>query len=251
MVSEKTQSALRKEQGWTHSLRCWQCLAAQVCLSDVCEETNLVLISNDHNSHEYVRITGPIFFIRRLKINYTSGHMHLFLRSAPSWMVPRQNVRRQNIRGQNVRGDKMSVGTKHLDGQKIRRIKRPCGQNVQRTKRPADKTSGGQNVRRTKRPADKTSGGQKVRGDKTSMGTKHPWTKRPSGSYLWWHDDASPNQTSLVISTLDYEPLWSGCPRVETDQRILRPKYFLSLDVASQPIFSVFWGLYNPPNFQT
>jgi hypothetical protein len=66
-----------------------------------------------------------------------------------------------------------------------------------------------------------------------------------------WHDDASPNETSLVISTLDYEPLWSECPRVETDQRILRPKYFLSLDVASQPMCSVFGDFITTLNFQT
>ncbi len=57
---------------------------------------------------------------------------------------------------------------------------------------------------------------------------------------LRWHDDASPNKTSLVISTLDYEPLWSVCPNVKTGQWILHPKYFLSLDIASQPIFSLF-----------
>jgi hypothetical protein len=32
MVGEKTQSALRKEQGWTHLLWCCQRLATQVCM---------------------------------------------------------------------------------------------------------------------------------------------------------------------------------------------------------------------------
>jgi hypothetical protein len=32
VVSEKTKSALRKEQGWTHSLSCCQSLAAHVCM---------------------------------------------------------------------------------------------------------------------------------------------------------------------------------------------------------------------------
>ncbi len=32
IVSEKIQSVLRKEQRWTHSLRCCQCLATQVCM---------------------------------------------------------------------------------------------------------------------------------------------------------------------------------------------------------------------------
>ncbi len=32
MVSEKTQSALRKDRGWTHSLRCCQQQAIQVCI---------------------------------------------------------------------------------------------------------------------------------------------------------------------------------------------------------------------------
>ncbi len=62
MVSEKTQSALRKEQGWTHSLRCCQYIAAEVCMKNVGEDTNLVLISKDHNSHEYVCVTDPIFY---------------------------------------------------------------------------------------------------------------------------------------------------------------------------------------------
>jgi hypothetical protein len=56
----------------------------------------------------------------------------------------------------------------------------------------------------------------------------------------WWHDIASLNKKSLVITTLDYQPLWSVCPKVKTDQWILRPKYVLSLDVAFQPIFSLF-----------
>jgi hypothetical protein len=66
-----------------------------------------------------------------------------------------------------------------------------------------------------------------------------------------WHDDASPNKTSLVISTLDYEPLWSVCPKGKTDQWILRPKYYLSLDVASQPIFSLFGDFMTILNLET
>jgi hypothetical protein len=66
-----------------------------------------------------------------------------------------------------------------------------------------------------------------------------------------WHDDSSPNKTSLVISTLEYEPLWSVCPKVKTDQWILCPKYFLSLDVAFQPIFSLFGDFMTILNFQT
>ncbi len=84
MVSEKTQSALRKEQGWTHSLLCYQSLAAQLCMSYMCEETNSVLISNDHNSHEYVCVTDPIFYPQvKNKPLDPSGHMRLFLSSAP------------------------------------------------------------------------------------------------------------------------------------------------------------------------
>jgi hypothetical protein len=66
-----------------------------------------------------------------------------------------------------------------------------------------------------------------------------------------WHDDAFPNETSLVISTLDYEPLWSVCPKVKADQRILCPKYFLSLEIASQLIFSLFGDFMTILNFQT
>ncbi len=66
-----------------------------------------------------------------------------------------------------------------------------------------------------------------------------------------WHDDASPNETSLVISTLDYEPLWSVCPKGKTDQWILCPKYVLSLDVSSQPIFSLFRDFMTILNVQT
>ncbi len=73
-----------------------------------------------------------------------------------------------------------------------------------------------------------------------------------NGEFIFrWHDEASPNETSLVISTLDYEPLWSVCPKVKTDQWILGPKYFLSLDVASQPILSLFGDLMTILNFQT
>ncbi len=32
VLSEKIQSALKREQGWTHLLRCCQCWAAQVCM---------------------------------------------------------------------------------------------------------------------------------------------------------------------------------------------------------------------------
>ncbi len=32
VVSEKIQSALRREQGWTHLLRCYQCWASQLCI---------------------------------------------------------------------------------------------------------------------------------------------------------------------------------------------------------------------------
>jgi hypothetical protein len=39
-------------------------VAAQVCISNACEETNLVVISNDHNSHEYVCVTDPIFYLQ-------------------------------------------------------------------------------------------------------------------------------------------------------------------------------------------
>jgi hypothetical protein len=35
--------------------------------SNMCEEANFVLISNNHNSHEYMCVTDPICFIRRLK----------------------------------------------------------------------------------------------------------------------------------------------------------------------------------------
>ncbi len=68
---------------------------------------------------------------------------------------------------------------------------------------------------------------------------------------LRWHDDASPNETSLVISTLDYESLWSVCPKVKADPRILCPKYFLSLEIASQLIFSLFGDFMTILNFQT
>ncbi len=47
----------------------------------------------------------------------------------------------------------------------------------------------------------------------------------------WRHDDLSPNKTFSVISTLDYEPLWLVHHRGKTDQWVLRPKNFLSLDV--------------------
>jgi hypothetical protein len=57
------------------------------------------------------------------------------------------------------------------------------------------------------------------------------------------------NKMSPVISTLEYEPLWSVCPWVQTDRQILSPKYFLSLDVASQSIYSLFWGTLWPPKF--
>jgi hypothetical protein len=40
-------------------------------------------------------------------------------------------------------------------------------------------------------------------------------------------------------------------PKVKTDQWILYPKYFLSLDVASQPIFSLFGEFMTILNFQT
>ncbi len=69
--------------------------------------------------------------------------------------------------------------------------------------------------------------------------------------FSWWHDDASPNETSLVISTPDYEPLWSVCPKGKTDQWISRPKYFFSLNVASQPIFSLYGDFMTILNFQT
>jgi hypothetical protein len=56
---------------------------------------------------------------------------------------------------------------------------------------------------------------------------------------------------SLVISTLDYEPLWSVCPKDNIDQWILHPRYFLSLDVASHPVFSLFGDFMTILNFQT
>jgi hypothetical protein len=37
MVNRKTLSALRKEQGWTHSLWCWQRLVTQVCMRKLFE----------------------------------------------------------------------------------------------------------------------------------------------------------------------------------------------------------------------
>jgi hypothetical protein len=55
----------------------------------------------------------------------------------------------------------------------------------------------------------------------------------------------------LVISILDNEPLWSVGPKVKTDQRILCPKCILSLDVASQSIFSLFGDFMTILNFQT
>jgi hypothetical protein len=45
VVSEKTQSALRERQGWTHLLKCCQCLATQVCMKKYVRRTNLVLIN--------------------------------------------------------------------------------------------------------------------------------------------------------------------------------------------------------------
>ncbi len=32
VMSERTQSALREEQGWNYTLWCWQRLAAKVCM---------------------------------------------------------------------------------------------------------------------------------------------------------------------------------------------------------------------------
>ncbi len=46
------------------------------------------------------------------------------------YMVLRQNVRRHKVQGQNKRRDKISVGTKHPDGQTVRQTKHPWGQNV-------------------------------------------------------------------------------------------------------------------------
>jgi hypothetical protein len=54
-----------------------------------------------------------------------------------------------------------------------------------------------------------------------------------------------------VISTLEYEPLWSVCPRIKTYQGISRPKFFLSLDIVSQPKFSLFGDFVTILNVQT
>jgi hypothetical protein len=80
-VSEKTQSALRREQGWTHSLRCCQHLATHVCIE---QSVNYwVVLMNNVTTVEYVCMW--LIFFCRLKINHASiGHMHLFLNTAPS-----------------------------------------------------------------------------------------------------------------------------------------------------------------------
>ncbi len=70
VMSEKAQSALRKEQGWTHWLRCFQRLATQVCMKKYVSRTSLVLISNNYNSWVWMYVANPIFFIRRLKRNH-------------------------------------------------------------------------------------------------------------------------------------------------------------------------------------
>jgi hypothetical protein len=35
LMGEKIQSAVRREQGWTHSLRCCQCMATQVRMRQI------------------------------------------------------------------------------------------------------------------------------------------------------------------------------------------------------------------------
>ncbi len=63
-------SAFRKEQGWTHSLQCWQCLVAQVCINCLCWFRGMILVCNDYSNCVIMWMTDPIFFIRRLKINH-------------------------------------------------------------------------------------------------------------------------------------------------------------------------------------
>ncbi len=98
------------------------------------------------------RILESVTVLQMCFTVYTSDTLEV-----PRQNVRRRNVRRQNVRGQNIRGDKTSVGTKCPQRQNVRRTKRPWGQNVRRTKHLADKMS---------------------------VGTKRPWTKHPSGSYL-------------------------------------------------------------------
>jgi hypothetical protein len=54
VVGEKTQSALRKEQGWTHLLRCCQRLAIQVCMRKSVNQR--VVLMNKVITVEYVDV---------------------------------------------------------------------------------------------------------------------------------------------------------------------------------------------------
>jgi hypothetical protein len=58
---KKTRSALRKEQGWTHSLQCWQRLDALVCIKYLCWLKRMIRMCFDYSNHMFMWMTDLVF----------------------------------------------------------------------------------------------------------------------------------------------------------------------------------------------